>query len=496
VRKRTLLVIGIGVLVIAAGGSVAVVASAGSSTPLPATTTVTRSNLAETVSASGNVVSGTTSELAMPGVGGIVTKVWVTTGQSVSQGDSLVTVDDTAARQQLDAAQAGLAAAEAALATANQGRTSAEKTADNAAIAVAQQNLTNAERALSGAEARRKQVVAQQAELVAAAAATLSALEDSLAADRTTLADLQAELAATTDPTEVANLTADITEVQSRMAATQAAIPGAQANLAAAKRTRDTAVLEADQAVTAQQGTRDAAAKALAQQKAAAAVAQQGPRDGTVAAAAAQVDAARVAVDQAETAVANTVLRAPFDGVISTVSAVVGQPSTGSASTTGGSHSGLVTLVDSSSLSVEAMIAEADATSVELGQTATVELPASAETFNGTVVSIDPASTVIDNVVLYKAVISLPVDADSIRTGQTATVTITTRTATGVLSLPSSAIGTTDGAAWVLLVSGASRTQVAVTTGLVTTTRVEVLTGVAEGDVVQLDATQTSKAKR
>ncbi len=485
---------GLGALVIAVGGSAALVARAGSSTPMPATTTVTRADLAETVSASGNVVSGITSELAMPGAGGIVEKVRVRTGQAVTQGDPLVEVDDTAARQQLDAARAGLAAAEAALATASQGRTGAELEADDAAVAAAEQNLTNAERALSAAESRKKLVVEQQSALVEDAADELAALEHDLAADRATLAGLEAELAATTDPVEVARLTADIAEVQARLAATQAAIPAAQAALAAAERTRDAAVLDADQAVTVQQGARDAAARALTQQKAAAKVAQQGPRAGTVDAARAQVEAAQVAVDQAETALANTVLRAPFDGLVSTVSAVVGQPSSSPSAT--GSRAGLVTVVDPSRLSIEAMIAEADAARLALGRTASIELPASGETFSGTVVAIDPASTVTNNVVQYLAVISLPADAGTVRTGQTATVTITTRTAEDALSLPPSAVGTTDGDAWVVLVQGQGRTRVGVTTGLVTATSTEILTGLAEGDVVQLDATETPEAGR
>ncbi|PKQ21727.1 MAG: hypothetical protein CVT65_17045 [Actinobacteria bacterium HGW-Actinobacteria-5] len=471
------------VLVLGAGG--VALANSGGGTPV-ATAVVARSDLQATVTASGNVRSGITSELSLHGAGGIVTRVYVEPGDEVETGDRLVAVDDTAARQQQRTAEAGLAAAQAALITAEQGRSDAERGADDAAIAAAEQSLKNAENGVDAAEATYQLVTQQQADLVEAAAQAQDDASAALAQDQAELDRLQAELAATdpADSATVSRLTTSIAEVQAQLAADTATLGAASSALAQAQRTQDSAVLEAKNALSAQRGVRDSAKKALEQQRATVAVAEQGARPGTLDAARAQVESAQVAVDQARTAVDNTILRAPFAGVVSDVTAVVGQTAAAGAGTAGG----LVTLVDPAGKSIGANVSEADAVSLEVGQTVDISFPANGLTASGTVASIDPRSSVVDNVVQYQTTIAIGSGAEEARIGQTADVTITTRTATGVLVVPTSAVITADGRTWVLRMEAENQTRVEVTTGLVGTSGTEIRSGLRAGDRVVLTA--------
>ncbi|CAL8974488.1 Chromosome partition protein Smc [Propionicimonas sp. T2.31MG-18] len=499
-KRRPLIISAVAVALATGVGGLVVANAARPPEAGVSTADVVRGDLSATLTAPGNVSAGFTSQLTMRGAAGIVTKVYVASGDQVEAGDPLVAIDDTAARQQVDAAEAGLDAAHAALTTATQTRTSAERAADSAAVDTAEQSLRNAERSLSAAQDNYQLVVSQQARLVGDAQDQVTATQTTMTAHETQLDAAKAELA-TLDPADPADaarfaeLTSQIAGLQTQLATDQAQLDAANAALAQAERTRDTAVLQARTAVTTQEGARDSAKKALAQQRATVKVAQQGPRAGTVDAAEAQVAAAEVVLDQARTALAATILHAPFDASVSTVNAVVGQPSSAGVAAGSGASEGVVTLVDPDALTVAASVAEADAVGLAVGQPATVVLPASGAQLVGTVAAIDPASTVDANVVTYRTTISLTGDTTAVRVGQTATVTITTATASGVLKVPSSAVLTENGRTWVVRVDGAEQTKVPVGTGLVTATDTEITDGLEVGDKVVLTAGTTGGAK-
>lgn len=493
-RRRVLINIGLGVVVLGLGaaGLASLLSPRANPTANLPTTKVVRGTLEATVTASGNVASGITSSLQMAGSGGVVTKVYVKTGQKVDAGDPLVKVDDTAARQQLSSARATLASAHASLDTATQGRTSAEKKSDSASIAAAEQALKNAETALAAAEDTYDLVKKQQGELVDAAQAVVDTTQQALDAAQAQLADAKAQLAATdpSDTAAIAELQAKIANLETQIASDKTTLSSAQTSLAAAERTRDSQVLSAKQNVATQRGSRDAAKKSLAQTKATVAVSQQGPKSGTVRSAQAQIDSAQVAVDQARTALDDTVLRAPFSGTVSTVNAVVGQSSStagaAATSTASSTSSGLVTLVNATGKTVTASIAEADATSVKVGQPASIVLEASNVELKGTVASIDPASTVTNNVVQYQTKIALTGPPSTVRDGQTASITITTGTKDEVLSVPTSAIATDGSQPYVMKMVDGKTVRTNVTTGMTGTTGTEITSGLAEGDQVLL----------
>jgi len=482
--------VGLGVVVLAlgVGGVVALAAPRQDSTAALPTAVVARGHLDATVTASGNVESGRNASLQFSATGGgTITKVYVAAGATVSEGDELVRVDDTAARQQIASAKASLKAAEAAYETATQGRTSAERASDSAQVAAATQSLANAEKSLSSAHASLKLVTSQQAEIIDGATQGVTDAQDAVSDSNALLSQLRDQLAATdpADTATVASLNASISATETTLAARKSALTSAQAALTQATRTRDTAIQQAEQSVVSQTGARDAAKKALAQAQATVKVAQQGPKSGQVDSAQAQIDSAEAALAQANQALEDTVLRAPFDGTVSTVSAVVGE-------STAAALDGLVVLVDPDGLSVSAAIAEADATSVRNGQAATVTLPASSLDLTGKVISIDIASTVTNNVVQYLTRISLDNPPESVRVGQTASLSIVTGSVENALSVPTSAIQADGATRYVTVVTDSGQHRANVETGLVGTTGTEILSGLSEGDRVLLPSGSTS----
>ncbi|HMR48823.1 MAG TPA: HlyD family efflux transporter periplasmic adaptor subunit [Arachnia sp.] len=484
-RRRVLLVAIVGVVVLVVGVAAAAALLRPPADPMAGltTTTVARGMLEATVTASGNTASGRTASLQAAGTGGIVEEVFVTTGQRVSRGDELVRFDDTAAQQQLDSALVQLESAQASLLSATQEQTSAERTADSAGIAAAEQSLTNAENALASAKDSATLVKRQQSELVGTA-------QDAVDRSARKIADLEGQLADLTE-NQPSDAGGTIEALEAELAAEKAALAQAEPALAQAKRTRDSAVLQAEQAVTSATGTRDSAKKALAQQKATVAVNRQGPKQGTVDSAQAQVDSAQLAVDQARAALDEAVLRAPFDGVVSTVNAVVGQSS--SALSADGS-SGLVELVDTAGMTVTASVAEADATSIKIGQAATITLPASGIVMTGTVESVDVRGTVTNNVVQYRTTVSVDSPPEEVRVGQTVSLSILTGGREDVLFVPTSAIATDGATSTVRMVVDGQLSDVEVTTGLVGTTGTEIVSGLEEGDVVLLSSSAEAPA--
>jgi len=499
-RRRVIVnsILGVALLGLTVAGGLSLITPRADPNANVPTTKVVRGTLDATVTASGNVESGLTANLQMAGTGGVVTKVYVKEGRKVTFGDKLVAVDDTAAQQQLESALANLKQAEAGLTTATQGRTSAEKKSDAASIASAEQSVKNAQKALDAAKETYEHDLSQQGKAVAAAQDKVESATQQQSQHQQELTTAQQELASTDpgDTAAISALNAKIADLQNQLITDATSLASAKAALSTAEQTSDSTLLQDRHNVTTQTGSRDAAKKALASTKATVAVARQGAKGGTVAAAQAQIDSANVAVDQARTAIEDTVLRAPFDGTVSTVNAVVGQSSSG-ASSSGASDtsgSGLVTLVDPTGKNVTASIAEADATAVKVGQSATISLPASGTEMKGKVVSVDPQSTVTDNVVQYKTRVSLESPPVTVRVGQTASISITTASSEDVLYVPTSAIATDGTKSYVMKVVDGKRSKVEVSTGMVGTTGTEITSGVDEGDVVVLSNTGVSES--
>ena len=181
-------------------------------------------------------------------------------------------------------------------------------------------------------------------------------------------------------------------------------------------------------------------------------------------------------------------LVAPEAGVVTAVNIVAGSDvPTGAAIT-----------VASTDYVVTAEVVESDVSSMKLQQAATVTVSAIGADLDGTVTAIAPTATASSGsstgVVSYAVTVALTNPPAALRPGMTADVTITTASATGVLAVPAAALRGTAGNYTVLVMTAAGTPEARpVTVGLITSSLVEIKTGLSAGDVV---VTGTSSTQR
>jgi multidrug efflux pump subunit AcrA (membrane-fusion protein) len=148
-RRRTLVVTGIVVVLLAGAGVGIWLATSGSTPPALQVTTqvtqVTTGTMRQTVATSGTIQPAEQENLNFA-VSGQVTTVDVSTGQTVTAGQALAKVDPAALQAQLDAAQASLTAARATLSSDEaSGAIASQIDSDEASVTSAQSQLTTAQ---------------------------------------------------------------------------------------------------------------------------------------------------------------------------------------------------------------------------------------------------------------------------------------------------------------------------------------------------------------
>jgi membrane fusion protein, macrolide-specific efflux system len=182
-------------------------------------------------------------------------------------------------------------------------------------------------------------------------------------------------------------------------------------------------------------------------------------------------------------------LVAPAAGIVTAVNITAGADvPTGAAIT-----------VASTDYDVTAEVVETDVSSMKLQQPATVTVSAIGANLDGTVTAIAPTATTgssgsSSSVVSYAVTVALANPPVTLRAGMTADVTITTASATNVLAVPAAALrGSADN--YTVLVMGAAGTPEArpVTVGLITSSLVEIKSGLSAGDVVVTGTNSTQR---
>lgn len=165
----------------------------------------------------------------------------------------------------------------------------------------------------------------------------------------------------------------------------------------------------------------------------------------------AQVNQAQAALDSIANQINNNVIKAPIDGKITKVNYEIGEEPNASKP--------VISLLSNDAFEVQVDISEADIVKVKQGNPATVTFDAFGDEINfaAEVIFIEPAQTVIQDVVYYRTTISLIGQATSttseqatstiqagylekIRPGMTANVIIMTLSKDNVLTIPSRAL--------------------------------------------------------
>lgn len=190
---------------------------------------------------------------------------------------------------------------------------------------------------------------------------------------------------------------------------------------------------------------------------------------------------AKIALDTATDKQDGLVIRAPMDGVITSLSISEGaQLEEGAAA---------FTIQSNNDYKVVASVDELDIVDVKVGQSVSVELDAFPNRkFNAVVTNISGMGTVESGVATYDVTVRLEGN-EGFMDGMTANIEVVTQDKNDTLLVPVEAISTSNGQNYVTLASG-ERAQVE--TGSSDGTNIEILSGINDGDVVRLTRTTNS----
>jgi multidrug efflux pump subunit AcrA (membrane-fusion protein) len=383
-----------------------------------------------TVSASGKIAPAQKAELSFPAAGRVQT-VTVKEGDQVQAGVVLVTLDKAAAEAAVAQAQAALARTQAHLAELKAGPRSEELAAAQATVDAAQAQLAQvkeparpeeiaaAEAALAAARAAQRKVQAgPDPNAVAAAAAELASAQAAVRQAQAAYDQIKGNPDAGRYPQAL-----QLEQATNALAAAQAryqqitAGPSA-ADLAAAQAAVDQAVAVLAKTKAAAHSANIAAAEAeVRRAQAQYDLLKAGARAETITAAAADVSTAEVALQRAQTDLANMELHAPFAGTVTSLKANPGEMAL--------SGQAVLTLADLSHLRVETTdLSERDVARVAVGQAAVVSVEALGTQISGRVARIAPQASVVAGDVVYTVVVELNDPPAGLRWGMSAEVEI------------------------------------------------------------------------
>lgn len=206
----------------------------------------------------------------------------------------------------------------------------------------------------------------------------------------------------------------------------------------------------------------------------------------------AQISQSELAVDAAKLDLERTRITSPADGTV--VAVLVTE---GSSVNAAQSAPTIVKIANLDTMLIKAQISEADITRVHPGQHATFTILGDPNTrIDATLLSVDPAPDAIttsdtglsttDNAVYYNGIFSVANPDHRLRIAMTTQVTIVIDQRKGVLTLPSSALGSAgrDGKYRVGVLEGGKVRPAEVTVGLNNNITAEITGGLNEGDRV------------
>jgi HlyD family secretion protein len=194
----------------------------------------------------------------------------------------------------------------------------------------------------------------------------------------------------------------------------------------------------------------------------------------------AQVAQAQAQLDEAQARLDDSTLRAPFDGVVAAVNVAPGEAVDAIAP---------MTLIDISRYLVQVTVDEVDIGRVTVGQRVHVLIDALDQTLPGKVARQEPLPQSDSAVTAYLVSVEIDPGESPIKPGMTASATIVADSRSEALSVPAAAVRSEGGGELVSVVTSDAEGQQSiedrvVQTGLRTAERVEILSGLAEGEQI------------
>lgn len=270
---------------------------------------------------------------------------------------------------------------------------------------------------------------------------------------------------------------ADLAQARASLAVAQAEVGETNANREVQERGVALGVVSAEQQRTASHSARVAESNVAL-------------RRAQVAASQAALETARLGVDNANRRLGEMEIRAPIAGTVLSVPIERGSI-VSSAVTTVSGGTALLTLADLSDLRVRGQIDEAQIGRVEVGQPVIVRVDAYPDReLEGRVARVSPLGVETTNVVTFDVEIAIiDEDASILRSGMSADLEIITTRREGVLLVPITAVHSRGAARFVRVQGGEERRIV---TGATDGMRLEVLEGLEEGDVLDMQAREVA----
>lgn len=202
----------------------------------------------------------------------------------------------------------------------------------------------------------------------------------------------------------------------------------------------------------------------------------------------ASVDNAATAAQTAQTNLQNAVVTAPSAGVVASIASAVGETAANP----------FMTLANTTSLVLHGTIGESDVAKVKLGLVANIAVDAvsSAGRMTGRVTSVDPVATIQSGVPVYGIDVTIDLPNAQVKPGMTGTATVVIASRQGILTVPNLAIRTTSGRRYLQVLKDGEAVDTDVVFGIANETATEVVSGVAEGDLVVLPAARATATGR
>ncbi|MBM4409260.1 MAG: biotin/lipoyl-binding protein [Chloroflexi bacterium] len=193
------------------------------------------------------------------------------------------------------------------------------------------------------------------------------------------------------------------------------------------------------------------------------------------------LESAKVALQNAQLNLDGATLRAPAQGTIATVLNQVGENvGTGA----------VMTMANTTSLTLRGTVGEADVAKLRLGQVATITVDAVGATassrMTGKVTSIDPVATIQQGVPVYGVDVVVDIPTPGVRPGMSGTASVIIASRQGVITVPNLAIRSQGARRFVQVLRSGQAVDADVTFGLSTDTVTEVTSGLTTNDVVVL----------
>jgi len=192
-----------------------------------------------------------------------------------------------------------------------------------------------------------------------------------------------------------------------------------------------------------------------------------------------QIKSAQANLELIQSQIADTYIVSPINGIITLVDIDPGEVAT--------AGKNYVSMISSDPFEIEAYINETDIAKVAVGNEANITFDAfgSKKQFHGKIIKIDPAQTVVEGVVSYKTTFQIIDFSSEIKSGMTADIDVITAQKQNVLAIPSRIILRKQGKTFVRIKRDGKEEEIEVQTGIKGDNgNMEIIEGLSEGQKV------------